>query len=310
MRDSTFALPLFQFLTHSLVTQLLKDVSLIGRDVVADAAVKTAQKVRPNEDELSRVDEPAPSDQWVHPDGSTAGAHESVPHTGLQAQKEDLLAKKDNVVDQVQSEGAPVVDRLHSAGAQDVQANQASSSNVPSGDAFAEQAKQEGSRLRDRLSDKIPQEHKDLAKENYNKAKEYAKDKFPEERRNRFIYRLKKVIIENQKHREYQGKNALSTRSDHHRLSASVSIADHKCSHEQRRSNSSSRRLRIIQVSLKMLRLNRRKEQSRQETVMDHTNGLNRSCERYWNDSLIINRCNLSLTRSISCTMIQRKIKN
>ena len=34
---------------------------------------------------------------------------------------------------------------------------------------------------------------------------EYAKEKFPEERRQRFIYRLKKVVVENQRHRDYQG---------------------------------------------------------------------------------------------------------
>lgn len=33
---------------------------------------------------------------------------------------------------------------------------------------------------------------------------DYAKDKFPQERRDRFIYRLKKVVVENQRHRDYQ----------------------------------------------------------------------------------------------------------
>jgi hypothetical protein len=35
-------------------------------------------------------------------------------------------------------------------------------------------------------------------------SKNYLKEKFPEERRDRFIYRLKKVIVEQQRHRDYQ----------------------------------------------------------------------------------------------------------
>jgi hypothetical protein len=33
-------------------------------------------------------------------------------------------------------------------------------------------------------------------------------DKFPEERRQRFIYRLKKVVVENQRHKDYQGQSS------------------------------------------------------------------------------------------------------
>lgn len=43
-----------------------------------------------------------------------------------------------------------------------------------------------------------------LSQEHYNKGLDYLKEKFPEERRNRFIYRLKKVIVEQQRHRDYQ----------------------------------------------------------------------------------------------------------
>jgi hypothetical protein len=40
------------------------DVALLGRDVAADAAVKLASTLRPDEEELARADEPAPSNQW------------------------------------------------------------------------------------------------------------------------------------------------------------------------------------------------------------------------------------------------------
>ena len=39
-------------------------MALLGRDVAADAAVKLACTLRPDEEELARADEPAPSNQW------------------------------------------------------------------------------------------------------------------------------------------------------------------------------------------------------------------------------------------------------
>lgn len=159
---------------HSLSSVVQRtDVTLLGRDVAADAAIKAGSTLRPDDEQLARVDEPAPT-KWIHPDGSTAGAHEEVPDTGIAAQKDRLVEKKDAVVDRAQNEGAPALDRMKDAGAQDqrdANASRSDEQNVPSGDAFAQQAKEEGSRLRNKISDKIPQEHKDLAKEHYGKAK-------------------------------------------------------------------------------------------------------------------------------------------
>ena len=43
------------------------------------------------------------------------------------------------------------------------------------------------------VRDRVPQEHKDRANEQYDKAKDFLRDEFPEERRDQFIYRGKKV---------------------------------------------------------------------------------------------------------------------
>jgi hypothetical protein len=44
------------------------------------------------------------------------------------------------------------------------------------------------------LGDRVPQEHKDRANEHYDRAKTFLADEyFPEERRDQFIYRGKKV---------------------------------------------------------------------------------------------------------------------
>jgi hypothetical protein len=75
--------------------------------------------------------------------------------------------------------------------------------------------------LRDGLSDKVPQEHKDRLGDEIDRAKTFLSDEyFPQERRDQFIYRGKKVIIECQKHDDYQASlkwllDTLETYSSH-----------------------------------------------------------------------------------------------
>lgn len=58
--------------TNSEVRKLLSDITVLGRDVAADAAVKAAEVARPDEESLRKADEPAPDSQWIAPDGSSA----------------------------------------------------------------------------------------------------------------------------------------------------------------------------------------------------------------------------------------------
>jgi hypothetical protein len=76
-------------------------------------------------------------------------------------------------------------------------------------------------RYRMALSDRVPQEHKDRAGDQVDRAKTFLSDEyFPPERRDQFIYRGKKVIIECQKHDDYQASlkwllDTLETYSSH-----------------------------------------------------------------------------------------------
>lgn len=52
---------------------------------------------------------------------------------------------------------------------------------------------------------RVPQEHKDKANEHLDSTKNwFSEEYFPEERRDQFIYRAKKVIVECQRHDDYQ----------------------------------------------------------------------------------------------------------
>ncbi|KAH6911282.1 hypothetical protein BKA70DRAFT_1220304 [Coprinopsis sp. MPI-PUGE-AT-0042] len=59
--------------------------------------------------------------------------------------------------------------------------------------------------VRDNLKDRIPQEHRERAVDQRDRTKTFfTEEYFPEERRDQFIFRLKKVILECQKHDDYQ----------------------------------------------------------------------------------------------------------
>ncbi|GAA6017002.1 hypothetical protein JCM10207_001453 [Rhodosporidiobolus poonsookiae] len=79
--------------TNSEARKLLMDTGFLGRDVAADAAVKAADVARPNEEQLRQVDEPAPSNQWVGPNGEVWDHRSPAPDTGLHQRKELLESR-------------------------------------------------------------------------------------------------------------------------------------------------------------------------------------------------------------------------
>jgi hypothetical protein len=50
--------------TNSEVRKILSDFSVIGRDILARTASHAAERVRPEQDALTKVDRPAPLDQF------------------------------------------------------------------------------------------------------------------------------------------------------------------------------------------------------------------------------------------------------
>lgn len=65
------------FVTNAEARKLLGDVGIIGRDVFATAATKAAEAARPDQDRLQRVDQEAPSNQWVGADGQRLGPNDT-----------------------------------------------------------------------------------------------------------------------------------------------------------------------------------------------------------------------------------------
>ncbi|KIM80519.1 hypothetical protein PILCRDRAFT_822241, partial [Piloderma croceum F 1598] len=69
-------------LTNSEVRKLLSDISLIGRDLLARGASKSADSLRPDQEALAHIDKTAPQDQFLTEGGRKVGPTETpVPET-------------------------------------------------------------------------------------------------------------------------------------------------------------------------------------------------------------------------------------
>ncbi|QRV89055.1 hypothetical protein RhiJN_17073 [Ceratobasidium sp. AG-Ba] len=211
------------FATNSEARKLVSDFGLIGRDLFARGAAKAVETARPNPEQLAHVDDAAPSDQWKSADGKIVGPNETPvlqvknpvgggdiqhhPHEGTsvgyndgtrkdvagaqadaEAKKNEALAKKDQLAAEADAHRA------------DAQARVEGAPDEEKGEVAKKSLREKIMGVRDR----VPQEHKDRANEQYDKARDFLRDEFPEERRDQFIYRLKKVIVECQKHEDYQ----------------------------------------------------------------------------------------------------------
>ncbi|CEH13156.1 hypothetical protein CBOM_01096 [Ceraceosorus bombacis] len=166
------------FLRNGEARKLFSDLGTIGRDIFADAASFTANKTRPDEAALAQVDQPAPENEF----------HDDIPEALKKSQKAATDGKAD-----AKDEAAKAADQT----AQALDPNATADQNK---DNVAKAAQEQ----KEKLLAKIPDKHKDIAKEHAEKTKNYFKENFPERRRNLFIYRLKKVLVECQRHRDYQ----------------------------------------------------------------------------------------------------------
>lgn len=148
----------------------MSDATVLLRDVAGDAAQNAANRVNPSQDQLANIDAPAEDNTW-----------HDVPKVGdLKTQARDQYNKN----------------KPFSRG--DVQGV---AENTPADQGGAQAGV---SSLRDQASANIPDETKEQARDNArkfgNQSKEYAQKKFPQERREQTIYRLKKMIVEIQGH--------------------------------------------------------------------------------------------------------------
>ncbi|KAG7443718.1 uncharacterized protein BT62DRAFT_971879 [Guyanagaster necrorhizus] len=153
-------------LTNSEFRKLIKDFSVVGRDLAAKA-------IAPSAEELEGVDESAPGDHFV--------SNEEKVETRLPG-----VNGQPDIVDPEE------VKR---------------SINAKASTSAQEGTKVSGiiGKVKNGFSDAIPQQYKDRLTEKLSSGKKFlSEDYFPKERREQWIWRAKKVVVECQSHSDYQ----------------------------------------------------------------------------------------------------------
>ncbi|KJR89898.1 uncharacterized protein SPSK_05930 [Sporothrix schenckii 1099-18] len=151
-------------ITNGQFRKLLKDSSVLFRDILADSASKATSVVRPSDEALAQIDEPAPDDTW---------------HDRPNLAKNDLKNRTKALYKKNNSGGTTSGRDVGGTSATDTQ------------------------RL-DGLQDGTAETVQDKTAEYRDRAKAYLRSKVPQERRDQAVWRLKKMIIECQQHPDYQ----------------------------------------------------------------------------------------------------------
>jgi hypothetical protein len=211
-------------LTNSEARKLLSDLSVIGRDLLARSAVKVAEGVRPDEEKLARVDDTAPRDQFITEEGRTTGPHETpilearIPGTDVsvaQHPKDDLgtSARFKDANGQVKSgqqvyaDGSQQVQRLAEQGVNGTQNGVSDTEKKPGlldrvrgmkvtflSSLSHTEPLSDTCPAQDNIADRLPQQQKEKVQDKFDRGKHFLTEEyFPEERRDQFIFRAKKV---------------------------------------------------------------------------------------------------------------------
>ncbi|KAF8481546.1 hypothetical protein DFH94DRAFT_731269 [Russula ochroleuca] len=204
--------------TNSEVRKILSDFSVIGRDILVRTASHAAESVRPDQDGLTNVDRPAPPDRFEAADRQVGSNETPVAEHDNPGSNTALRPQADGGAgvgheSQVRSAADDVQERVHARRdpAQHSEITEVKAVSDGTSEAGADaNTKKSGltarfQNLKNGLSDLVPQDHKEVARDKLDQGrKALVEDYFPEDRRDQFIYRIKKAILECQKHNNYQ----------------------------------------------------------------------------------------------------------
>ncbi|KAF7359022.1 hypothetical protein MSAN_01242900 [Mycena sanguinolenta] len=151
-------------LTNAEMRKLITDAGTIGRDLLAKGTAKAAEAVAPKPDQLARADDPGLHDHFV-----------------------DAGTRNDRVGTATAEPSTSISSSL-------------SDSSLPSSDSESDSKTKDGKKSLLSRFQSLHSSHKDKIDEG---RAWLADEYFPEERRERWIWRGKKVIVECQKHKDY-----------------------------------------------------------------------------------------------------------
>lgn len=171
--------------------KLLSDASVLLRDIAGDAAQNTANKVKPSEDRLNRLDEPAEDNTW-----------HDVPSRG--DLKNQMKQNLPNVGRGDVKRAAGDVNQAASGTRDPRDTADRTAYEGQTGDSTGLDARSAAHEARQKIEDNVSEEDKDQVRMRRDRLNNYLSKKMPEERRDQTIWRLKKMVVEIQGHQDYQ----------------------------------------------------------------------------------------------------------
>lgn len=178
----------------------VSDATILLRDIAGDAAQNAANRINPNEDELSQIDKPANDNEWHDvPDLSRDNIRNQA--------KQQFNKQKPFNRDEMRQATGDATQAAHPSGSRDpADAAETAARDQQQGTDSGMDARQGVkagiNRLRDQASQNVPEETKERQRKAMDKTKEYMEKKLPQERREQAIWRLKKMVVEIQSHQD------------------------------------------------------------------------------------------------------------
>ena len=189
-------------ITNGQFRKLLKDASVLLRDIAGDAATNVAGKVRPSEEDLAQMDRAAEDNVWHEkPDLSkdalkkqAQGIYGGKGKDGAKGDAKDVAAAGAHGATGHKQAVNFDPDVLNDVDPKEVDA-------VAGQNAAVNMAR---SKINANVDEETKEKIKQRNEEYRRKANEYFNKKMPQERKDQIIFRLKKMILECQQHADYR----------------------------------------------------------------------------------------------------------
>ncbi|KAK2799520.1 hypothetical protein FQN51_006834 [Onygenales sp. PD_10] len=170
--------------TNGQFRKLLRDATLLLREMVSDTAQKATGRIKPSEEELAQIDQPAEENVW----------HEKpeLSKDKLKSQAKSRVGQQKPAIEESTQRTAEATDRAARP------AGPEGGVDAIGGAAAGTQAAAQ------QASERIPEGAKARSRELTERTKDFLREKMPQERRDQTIWRLKRMIVEIQGHPDYQ----------------------------------------------------------------------------------------------------------
>ncbi|KAK2012387.1 hypothetical protein LZ32DRAFT_309191 [Colletotrichum eremochloae] len=189
-------------ITNGQFRKLLKDATVLLRDMAGDAATSAAERVRPSGEALQDIDRPAEDNTWHEaPDFSKENFKKQAQGVYKGSLADDAREVVNASTQAAHPNGAQNPQDLAATAARDQQQGTSSGVNAQGGLEAARNVIEK--KYNENVDDETKEQARQRKEEYRRRAKEYFNKKMPQERKEQTIWRLKKMVLECQQHPDY-----------------------------------------------------------------------------------------------------------